>query len=164
MNPIKAAFWLLGFAAAYQVANVFVFGRPIDAEKALTEWVAKAKSELPKDISATATLIDVDFSYHKPYGFASFYEPVLKKWDESYELALESPESFQLEKEKLVAYICRSELHQKLIDMEVEINVAMRPKKNLRPPDFSVGQIFAKTPSWDRHFEKRMTVGKANCI
>lgn len=164
MNLIKVALGVLGFVAAYQAANVLVFGRPVDTEKALTEWEANVKSELPKNISATATLTDVSLLYHKPYGVALLYEPELRKWDEIYTVALENPESIDREKKKLVDYICRSELHKKLLDLEVEINLVLRAKQSLRPPDFSVARSLVQTPSWEQYFEKRTTVSKASCI
>lgn len=120
MRLVKGILCVLGFLAAYKTYDVFIAGTPSDPGKALAEWEQQAKAGLPEQINSTTTWTKVSFRWQESNSL--FYGGELKDWHETYEARISADESSLAREEQLiVAHICRSDLHRKVLALDMKI-------------------------------------------
>lgn len=137
MNFAKYVVTIIAFAAAYKAVDVLILGKPTDPKKAIAEWTATIKSQLPKQINESASLIAIQSEWHD----GGIYGSDDKFWRETYKSSLAPNEdSLNREKEVITAFICKSEIHKKVMALGITIQAQVSIPKSYRSKDFNVSK------------------------
>lgn len=124
MRALKVIVFIIGILAAYKAFQVLVLGKPLDPGTALAEWARAAGSERPQGLGPGTTLARVQYRWEESNSI--WFGDGLKDWTETYELRADPGEQMKGgEKERIRMYICGNRLRQKVLDLDIPINVRL---------------------------------------
>lgn len=137
MKFAKIAIVVIACASAYKAADVLFLGKPVDPKKAIAEWTAATKSELPKSINANTSLTDIRSEWYD----GGIHGGDDKYWQEFYKSSVEpNDEALTREKEAITTFICKSEVHKKVMALGIGIQARVTIPNSYHFKDFVVSK------------------------
>lgn len=164
MKLLKIALLVVVAFAGYKAHRHLILGIPINPDKTLAEWSQQVNAKTPTQITDSITLVGVRFDWQEPAGVANLYDKELKNWAETYEVTgPRDQNTLEQAKDAVIASICRDKMHQQILAI-TSVELILRTPKEIIAVDPATAFRLGTGAKALYPIEKRISVGKANCV